>query len=341
MTRTLEQLYFDIKSNISRIDFSKLWEGFEPLKFALYNDEECFFNGNYIEKTDDFLANTSILYKGEKIAIWKVQEEIDSVLLTSKIVHEMFHGFQELGNECDDFGALYKYRYDAKNLTLKFKENQLICQLIEQFDQDKFCELLSMRRYRQKRFSYEFKYESMVEHIEGSANFVELGVLKQLSEQMYHSALSQMKERVVQENNLVPVRIISYDIGALFLLLLRENNIDFVKRFKGATFLENLVANAEEKIFSENVKYKVKGVVDNYYSSAHLEIETAIFRNDVVFKGDCDLLAVNVYNAVYHCNHIISRYFVIYGSEDDRKIEYGDFVIETKEPKKLTKIYRM
>lgn len=341
MTKTLEQLYFDIKSNISRIDFSKLWEGFEPLKFALYNDEECFFNGNYIEKTDDFLANTSILYKGEKIAIWKVQEEIDSVLLTSKIVHEMFHGFQELGNECDDLLALYKYRYDAKNLGLKLKENQLICELLENFDQKKFNDLLGIRKYRERRFSYEFKYESLVEQIEGTANFVELGVLKQLSKKLYEQALAQMKARVVFENNLVPVRIISYDIGALFLILLSENNIEFVKEFKGSTFLEKILANVNECVIPTEISAKVKAVVDNYYSRANMEIETTIFKNDVVFKGKCDLLAVNVYNAVYHCNHIISRYFVMYGSEDDRKIEYGDFVIETKEPKKLTKIYRM
>ena len=341
MDKTLEQLYLEVKDNLDKLDFSKLWNGFKPLRFALYNNEQCFFNGNYIEKTEEFLANTAISYNGETIAIWHVQGEIDTVILTAKIVHEMFHGFQELGDECDDLSALYKYRYDAKNLGLKLKENQLICELLESFDQEKFKDLLGIRKYREKRFPYEYRYESLVEQIEGTANFVEMGVLKQLSNSLYQKALSQMKARVVLENNLVPVRIISYDIGALFLLLLSENSIEFVKEFKGATFLEKILINANARGIPDRISYKVKAVVDNYYSMAHMEIETAVFKNDVVFKGESNLLAVNIYNAVYHCNHIISRYFVMYGSEDDKKIEYGDFVIETKKPKKITKIYRI
>ena len=50
----------------------------------------------YIEKTDAFCANTSIVYEGEQIAIWMVQEDLDESVLTSKIVHEMFHGYQSI-----------------------------------------------------------------------------------------------------------------------------------------------------------------------------------------------------------------------------------------------------
>jgi len=63
----LEDLYKKIADAITQIDFSKLWEGFKPLKFALYNDEECYFNGSYIEKTADFCANTAIEFQGEVI----------------------------------------------------------------------------------------------------------------------------------------------------------------------------------------------------------------------------------------------------------------------------------
>ena len=41
----LERLYYEVKSYIDKVDFSKLWRGFEPLKFALYTDSECFFDG--------------------------------------------------------------------------------------------------------------------------------------------------------------------------------------------------------------------------------------------------------------------------------------------------------
>ena len=99
------------------------------MKFALYTDNECFFNGAYIKKTNAFLANTSILYNGEWIAIWNVQEEMNPIVLTSKIIHEMFHGFQMMQNEsrfCDDLDALYNYKYEEDNLNLKVKENKLL-----------------------------------------------------------------------------------------------------------------------------------------------------------------------------------------------------------------------
>ena len=120
-----------------------------------------------------------------------------------------------------------------------------------------------------------------------------------------------------------------------------ENDIEFVKEFKGATYLDKLLETVIEQKISNDASYRVKAVVDNYYSLAQTEISTTLFKNDVVFSGESNLLAVNIYNAVYHCNHIISRCFVMYGSENDRKIEYGDFVIETKEIGKLTKIYRI
>ena len=137
----LEKVYNEIESYIERIDFSKLWPGFEPLKFALYTDTECFFDGEYVQKTEEFLANTSIFYNGEWIAIWYLQEETNPIILTSKIIHEMYHGYQRMHNESrffDDLDALYKYKYEEENLSLKLEENNLLCELLEQFEREKF-----------------------------------------------------------------------------------------------------------------------------------------------------------------------------------------------------------
>ena len=54
----LEELYQQIYNNIKKINFDLIWKGFAPTKFALYNETECFFDGKYIEKTSDFVANT-------------------------------------------------------------------------------------------------------------------------------------------------------------------------------------------------------------------------------------------------------------------------------------------
>ena len=92
----LEQKYMQVKEAISALDLGRIWPGFKPLKFALYDDRECFFDGHYIDKTDAFLANTSIEYEGEQIAIWMFQQDLDNAVLTSKLVHEMFHGYQSI-----------------------------------------------------------------------------------------------------------------------------------------------------------------------------------------------------------------------------------------------------
>ena len=58
-----------------------------------------------------------------------VQEELDNAVLTSKNVHEMFHGFQTVqGWDCwpGELEALYRYEYKAENLSLKRRENELL-----------------------------------------------------------------------------------------------------------------------------------------------------------------------------------------------------------------------
>ena len=69
-------------------------------------------------------------------------------------------------------------------------------------------------------------------------------------------------------------------------------------------------------------------------------IGNAINKNIVVVDTFCDLISVNIYDAVFYNDHIISRYFVMYRI-DEQQIEYDDFVIKTNEYKKVTKIYRI
>ena len=189
----LEELYKIVKSYLDKVDFSLLWKGFKPLKFALYNNETVFFDGKYVEKTSEFIANTAIEYKGEIIGIWNVMEDIDPIVLASKMIHEMFHGFQRMNNETrfpDELDALYNYQYSDENLSIKLEENKLLVKLLDNYNVDDFNKLLSLRKYRADKFKYEYKYESLIEQIEGSANNVELNALKELSNDLYLEKLN-------------------------------------------------------------------------------------------------------------------------------------------------------
>ena len=136
MAKSLEERYYIIKKYIEKVDFDLLWKGFKPLKYALYNETECFYDGKYIEKSADFLANTSIKYNGEYIAIWNVMEDLDPIILTSKIIHEMFHGFQNINGESrfpNELEALFNYKYDDENLSIKLEEAKLTLKLLDSF----------------------------------------------------------------------------------------------------------------------------------------------------------------------------------------------------------------
>ena len=338
----LEKLYYEIKQYIDNLDFSKLWRGFTPLKFALYTNDQCFFDGAYVEKTDAFIANTSILYNGEWIAIWYVQEAIAPVVLASKIVHEMFHGFQMMHNDSrfpDELDALYKYEYTEDNLNLKLRENQLLYSLSAQFNAELYQEFLQIRKFRYNTFGYAYHYESGIEQIEGSANYVELHCLKQLSPTLFDQKLSEMRERIIKPDNLFPVRVICYDIGALLLHVLNENGIAFEDGFSPDTFSEAILRDIAPKSCVCN--HSIKNLLDRYNDRAREKIHNAKEKNLLVTDTPCNLLGVNVYNAVFFDNHIISTYFVMFGEQDNPRIEYGNFVIESCAYKQATKIYRL
>lgn len=342
MNMNLEQLYWDVKALIDKVDCSRLWNGFQPLKFALYDEETCFFDGKYIPKTDAFLGNTAISHAGEMIAIWNVMEQTDPVVLASKMIHEMFHGFQRANRESrfpDEMDALYHYRYEDANLSLKLEENRIIVRLLERFDGELFRKLWSMRKYRHQHFPYQYHYEACVEQIEGTAQYVELEALKQLSEPHYQAQLERWKARIVEESNLIPVRIICYDIGALLLEILRENGIAFRDGFEALPFSESFLTDAAE--FTDPVALTMGKAVEAYYGEVDRVIADAVAKADVVAEDDHEILGVNVYNAACHKGHIITRYFVMYGDPQQPQVAYGDFVLETREYKRLSKIYRI
>lgn len=341
MPRTLEELYPIVKSYVDRLDFSLLWEGFSPLKFALYNDLECYFDGRYIEKSEEFLANTSIRYQGETIAIWNVMEEMDPIVLASKIAHEMFHGFQMDHQESrfpDETEALVRYRYDDQNLSLKLEESKLLIQLSERFDQVGWERFLSLRKYRQTCFPYEYGYEAAVEQIEGTANYVELHALKQLSGAFYQEKLDHLRKRLLEKGNYLPIRVLCYDIGALLLTILKTNQIPFEAGFTDAPFSIDLLRNVKEA--GVDVPSFFHNEIKSHYENAEKTIRLALEKNDLIVAGEQRLLGVNVYNAVFHNGHLISTFFVMYGDENAPHTEYGNFVIETHDGKTLTKIYR-
>lgn len=342
----LELLYRQIAENIRSLDFSRIWPGFKPLKFALYDNERCFFDGHWVEKTGDFLANTSIVYNGEQIAIWMVQEELKPSVLTSKLVHEMFHGYQNItgvmAGAPNELEALYRYEYKADNLCLKLRENELLLALADRFDPEAFNELLAHRKRRSIGSPYEFTYETKVEEIEGTANYVEWQVLKQLDEAEANALAARMRERLTSPERLFPVRISCYFSGALTVNALHAAGLyRFEPSLRPALLsaLEGAAPSNSDLPGRAELARSAASAAEEYNAETDAMIRSAVEKGNIVLEGPAELKGVNVYNARCRNGFITSTYFLMYNDGKEDKVLPGNFVIEMRDEKTIARVY--
>lgn len=340
----LEDVYIDIKNIIDDVDFSLLWDGFVPLKFAIYNADECFFDGMYIDKTDAFIANTAILHNNEYIAIWNIMGVPDLEILASKIIHEMFHGFQMENNESrfpDELESLVEYSYTNINLSMKLEENKLIEKLLMRFDEAVYERFKAHRKYRLLNFKYEYEYESAIEQIEGSATYVELNALKQISKTKYQLKMKEILGEIRTPINYVPIRIVSYSIGALLFELIKKYNLFDFECFSDEALPVSLLGDALAYKGELPFSPVVQEIIRDYNSETESIIKRALLTNKPVLDGEYDLLGVNVYDARYYNNYIVSRYFIMYMNEGNQSELYGDFVLEMNADGKISRAYEI
>ena len=342
----LETLYAQLRDTVSTLDFSRIWPGFAPLKFALYDQDKCFFDGHYVEKTDEFCANTSIVYQGEQIAIWMVQEAPELPVLASKIVHEMFHGYQQLmGWDCsvNELEALYRYRYEAENLSRRLHENALLLALLEQYDESVLGELLAGRKRRSIEFPYEFRYESKVEELEGTANYVEWQVLKQLDPSKADELTARMRAQMTKPEALFPIRLSCYFTGALMLHALRSAgrySFEAPERPVIASVLQDVAPSEGDFPGKPELLRSVSEAVQAFHAETDEIIRAALEQNELVLNSPLELTGVNVYNARCHRGYITSTYFLMYREGTENKLLPGNFVIRMQDEKTIAAAYR-
>ena len=97
----MKELYSKIYHNLQKIDFESIWHVFSPASLLCMMSTKFIFWTGTQSVDNRFLGNTSILYNGKPLAIWKVTNPKlqNPILLTAKIVHEMFHSFQKEQHE--------------------------------------------------------------------------------------------------------------------------------------------------------------------------------------------------------------------------------------------------
>ncbi|MBR4462681.1 MAG: hypothetical protein IKS51_08895 [Erysipelotrichaceae bacterium] len=353
----LESVYREIENRLDRIDFSVLYRGFSAFPFALYDEEQAFLKEGYTEKPAEFIGNTSIRYKGEYIAIWNISEEArDCDVLSSKIVHEMFHAFQHVSNErrwADEQAALVKYRYDEMNITLKLKEAECMRKCLMEDSPEDFYRLLALRKSRRDLFPYEYDYESRIEQIEGSAHFVELSALKQLDETKAQKKWSGLFSEIQDTSRYFPIRSVTYLTGAAFIACLKKYSSFDTDTFTDVPF--SIAAldsdNPAENETLPEIDERVIEYKKEWQKKSEEIVKETIEKGDLVLDGDHRLVGWNVYDASWDGKYAILTYFIGYveGNElpameeaifASMKVLNGDFVAEMDEDFHLHHVWK-
>lgn len=235
----LLSLYETVDEILSRLDFSRLYPQFNKYKFALYNRTEICLDGKIMPYDQRFLANTSILYEGEYIAIWNIDPEqqtaLDTELLAYGIVHEMFHCFQQEQGEDrfpDDLKLLV-CPSDPAHYAAKYQENQYLVDAFCGSDRESLVRFSEIRNSRLAGYCGLME-ELKAETIEGVAEYVGLKALKTINKEKYRSITLDYVNKLKNDLDLLfDVRRISYYTGTLFCLTLEMLGLPVRNDFHG------------------------------------------------------------------------------------------------------------
>lgn len=338
----LSHLYHQLNQRIQTIDFNALYPGFRPCPFALYTESECFYDGNYIDKSPQFIGNTTIEFEGQHIAIWYVLHSMDDKdQLAASIIHEMFHAYQNSQHETrypNEMKALVEYQYHEKNLTLKLQEANIMKELSHKYNHQKFDDLLTMRVFRYHHFPYEVDYEARIEQIEGTAHYVELKALEQLNMDVAKNKWLELFEKISNPKHYFPIRVISYSIGAA-LLKCCEHCTSLSFSFSKIPFSIELIKDVTSKSMEIDDDSTISELIASYHQETKQIIEKSLKKNECVLKGTFPLISLNIYNARYDQGYATSTYFVAYMDQGESKVLNGDFVIKL-EQMTIKEVYR-
>lgn len=70
----MRDLYAKVGERLGAVAFDRIYKGFSPFDFALYNSDNVYLSNTVIPYDRRFVGNTCIEYEGRWIAIWAVDQ---------------------------------------------------------------------------------------------------------------------------------------------------------------------------------------------------------------------------------------------------------------------------
>ena len=216
----------DINATLANLDYESLWHGFHRYPFALYNSDWVYLPDQTLPWDDRFRGNTSIEFDGGYLAIWNIaHEELDlDPIKLYPLVHEMFHCFQRehqekrfpndlellLAPEDPHFYALRKHETEVLKRAFSDDESKRV---------DCYQEFAATRQRQLEAYPDFVRQICFAETLEGSAEYVGLKALKQLSPEAYEKQIQNHLQKLSQSELLFDIRRLTYFTGALTLIM--------------------------------------------------------------------------------------------------------------------------
>lgn len=318
----LIEIYRTIEKKLKTLNFSDFFPGFQIMDFALYNDKIVVLKDEVIPYDRRFVGNTSIIYNNKRIAIWKIESiYVHFNILTSKIVHEMFHAWQMESGELrfpNEFKGLF-YHYEKYNISMKFDETKLLLKAFENEDFEALKQFKTLREKRRLDYGFELGYEEGIETIEGMATFVELEALEHLDPSDFQKAYDKLKESIKNIGHYIPIRAVAYDIGALMLLTAKKYHMDFSHIIgKEKQNIYEIIFNDVETIefYYENSLVDLN-FLDAYYQDTLAKISDILTNSPKVYQCD-QVIGFDPLNTFRINQYIYYKHFVMIKSRGEQ-----------------------
>jgi hypothetical protein len=317
----LKDLHKEISLRLGKLDFGGLHPGFHPFRFALYDGNTVCFGDSEIPWDKRFIGNSAIDCVGELIAIWDARSaSADMDKMAANLAHEMLHAYQRERKDTvwpDEMdGAFYPRDFD--NFRLRALENQALAGLVEKFDGAGWADFKALRAHRLRLYPAGVNYEIKAEGIEGSAAFVEMEALKQLSPELYHVELENTLRRLRAPANVFDARKISYDTGAVLRLVLRGAGVsmpDWEKEKPAGA--ETAGADISD----------LRGEFENYFNEIDKKVKDALSGAGKLDITGKKLFGFDPYNMRSSGNYLYHPHFIAVAAEgEEPEFIMGTFV---------------
>lgn len=320
----LELVYDEVNKRIDMIDFPILFPEFHKFDFAVYNDAFFILNGIKEPVLKNFIGNTAIEFRGKLIAIWNMTYEeaiIDFDVLTSNLVHEMFHCFQKEQGEArfpDDL-VLLDYPDNLENYGLKLRENLFLVKSLN--EKSKLFDFVSIRKKREEFIGEIIEQEFKVETIEGLAEYVGTLSLKQLSIKKYQHRVDEYKKILLSRNEMqFAIRKISYYIGTIFYLVMDKHRIDFSCDLSDSNLFMRKI---ELTGCNKNIDFTpidCRESFNNYVNNKRELISNFLSNQVEKFDFEASIVGYDPMNMIKVDNQILCRHFIMLEKDNDVKM---------------------